>query len=283
MKPIVKWAGGKTKLAPAINTAFSTPCAGVYFEPFLGSGAVYLHRRAAGQVPRSVLSDANGKLMAVHLAVRDELGAVFNALDALPGDDWRERYYDIREAYNEGPFVGASHAARFLWLNRACFNGLYRENRGGKYNVPVGSYVRLSLPSREHFQRVSELMQGTELVVSSFEDVMSRASDGDQVYCDPPYVPLSETACFTGYCKTPFGLAEQRLLAEVARQAATRGAQVVLSNHDLPVVREELYPEDDGFRHLAYPMVARAISRNGAGRKRVGEVIASIGPNIEAA
>jgi DNA adenine methylase len=112
--------------------------------------------------------------------------------------------------------------------------------------------------------------------VASFGAVVGQAREGDQVYCDPPYVPLSETACFTGYCSSPFGFAEQRELAQAARKAALKGATVVLSNHDLPIVRHQLYQETLGFRHVARPRVARAISRGARGS--VDEVIARIGP-----
>ena len=105
---------------------------------------------------------------------------------------------------------------------------------------------------------------------------MAEAGGDDHVYCDPPYVPLTETANFTGYCSLPFGIREQRRLALVARKAAFKGARVVLSNHDLPVVRNELYPSSSGFQHVARPRVARAISRGARGR--VAEVIAAIGP-----
>jgi len=278
MKPILKWAGGKARLAPQIADAFGEACDGTYYEPFLGSAAVYLHLKANGLVGRAVLSDANPKLVEVHRAVRDNLGKLLSAIDDLPTDDWRERYYEVRESFNAGPQRGVAHAARFLWLNRAGFNGLYRENRSGKFNVPVGRYSKLSFPSPEHFKTVSELLKGVELVEASFDQVMNEAGEGDHVYCDPPYVPLSETASFTGYCKTPFDIAEQKALATMARKAAFKGAKVVLSNHDLPVVRNELYPSASGFHHVARPRVARAISRAARSRGRVTEVIATIGP-----
>lgn len=276
MKPILKWAGGKARLADKIAQVFAGPCEGTYFEPFMGSGAVFLHLKAQGLVQKAVLSDANAKLVAMHQAIRDDVDGVLRALASLPGQDWRERYYEVREAYNEGPFEGAGHAARFIWLNRAGYNGLYRENRHGHFNVPMGRYAELKLPDPEHFRRVSELLQDTELLSAGFEAVLGRAGEGDHVYCDPPYVPLSQTACFTGYCSTPFDLDHQRLLAYEARQAALAGATVVLSNHDLPFVRNELYPRGDGFRYEANPRVARAISRGKRGQ--VSEVIAAIGP-----
>jgi DNA adenine methylase len=276
MKPVLKWAGGKARLADRIDQAFVDRCDATYYEPFVGSGAVFLHRKARGRVGRAVLSDANPKLVAMHVAVRDDVDAVLEALDALPTEGWKDRYYEVRDLYNAGPFTGAAHAARFLWLNRAGYNGLYRENRRGEFNVPCGKYGALRLPDADHFRRVSDLLQDTEIRVASFSSVVAEAGEGDQVYCDPPYVPLSETACFTGYCSSPFGFAEQRALALAARKAALKGATVVLSNHDLPVVRHQLYQETLGFRHVARPRVARAISRGARGS--VDEVIARIGP-----
>ena len=281
MKPLMKWAGGKARLAAQIADAFAEPCRGVYYEPFLGSGAVFLHLHAAGLVRRAVLSDANPKLVEVHRAVRDRLEELLRELAALPDEDWRERYYDVREAYNQGPFEGPRHAARFLWLNRAGYNGLYRENRKGRFNVPVGRYTALRLPDALRFREVSDALQQVRLRAGSFEEVLGDAGSGDHVYCDPPYVPLTETASFTGYCSRRFDLPEQRSLAEHARLAALRGAMVVLSNHDLPVVRDELYPQSAGFRHVAKPSVARAISRGTRGR--VKEMIAAIGPLVETA
>ena len=276
MKPILKWAGGKARLAEQIAAVFARPCEGTYFEPFMGSGAVFFHLKSKGLVSKAVLSDANHKLIAAHVAIRDDVGAVLSALARMPGDDWRERYYEVRDAYNSGPFEGPAHAARFLWLNRAGYNGLYRENRRGEYNVPLGRYTSLKMPGEQHFREISEMLQGVELLSAGFHEVLERARPGDHVYCDPPYVPLSETACFTGYCSSPFDNEEQRKLAQHARKAALSGATVVLSNHDLPIVRDELYPASEGFRYLAKPTVARAISRGARGR--VTEVIAAIGP-----
>ena len=227
MRPLLKWAGGKSRLAEQIAGVFGGPCAGTYFEPFLGSASVFLYLKSHGLVERAVLADVNPKLIEVHLAVRDQVDNVLAAFADLPSDDWRERYYDVREAYNEGPWSGPEHAARFFWLNRAGFNGLYRENRRGLFNVPVGSYKRLNLPSRERFHAVSEQLKDAELITASFEDVMRRAGPEDHVYCDPPYVPLSATASFTGYSSSPFGLNEQRGLAKCAQDAGERGARVV--------------------------------------------------------
>lgn len=280
MKPLLKWAGGKARLARDIHRAFGGPCTGTYHEPFAGSAAVFLYRRSLGAIRGpAILSDLNGKLMATHRAVRDEVDAVLAELARLPAEDWRERYYDVREAYNTGPWEGPAHAARFLWLNRAGFNGLYRENRSGRFNVPVGRYKSVALPSHERFREVSAMLQGVELVTCGFDEALRRATNGDQVYCDPPYVPLSGTAKFTAYCSAPFGHDQQLALAHSARTAAARGSKVVLSNHDLPVVRDDLYPLADGFRHVARAKVSRAISRKASSRSaRVTELVTRIGP-----
>ncbi|MCB9675995.1 MAG: Dam family site-specific DNA-(adenine-N6)-methyltransferase [Alphaproteobacteria bacterium] len=278
MKPLLKWAGGKARLAPEICEAFAGPCSGTYLEPFAGAAAVALFRLQRGDIGDAVLTDVNHKLIAVHAAVRDHVDDVLEELAAMPYDDWKERYYQVRAAYNDGPFKGPAHAARFIWLNRAGFNGLYRENKRGEHNVPVGRYTRVSIPDESHFRKVSELLRGVHLSADDFRTALTRAGKGDQVYCDPPYVPLSATANFTAYCKAPFGLPEQIALAEAARDAASRGAQVVLSNHDTPLVRDRIYRLDRGFRFHSTPEVSRAISRKGDSRVAVSEVIAAIGP-----
>ncbi len=278
MKPLLKWAGGKSRLAGQLDDAFGQACAGTYFEPFVGSGAVFLWRRANERVSDSVLADANPKLVAFHAAIRDAADDVLHELSRLPVVDFKATYYDVREAFNAGPHTGPLHAARFLWLNRACFNGLYRENRDGGFNVPVGSYAEVKVPSADEVHAVARLLEGVELHVGSFEDLLRRAGRGDQVYCDPPYVPLTQSASFTAYCKDVFGMKEQRRLAQEALRASLRGATVVLSNHDLPVIHRELYPVAEGFHMHARPAVSRAISRDVSSRKAICEVIARIGP-----
>ncbi|MFT6234219.1 MAG: DNA adenine methylase [Myxococcota bacterium] len=278
MKPILKWAGGKARLAPTISEAFRTKCKGTYYEPFIGSAAVYLHRKTAGEVSTAVLADINPKLVHVHCAIRDCLDDVLEELSKLPREGFEAHYYGVREQFNVGPYEGALHAARFIWLNRACFNGLYRENKKGFFNVPVGRYKKVSLPPVAAFRAVSEALQDAEIRVADFREIVALAGPNDQVYCDPPYVPLTATANFTGYAKGAFADAEQRALAYLARKAALSGALVVLSNHDTPYVVDDLYTKKAGFKHVARPRVARAISRAAAGRVKVGEVIASIGP-----
>jgi DNA adenine methylase len=275
---LLKWAGGKSRLAPLISSAFSGPCTGTYFEPFLGSAAVFLHRFAAGEVGAAVLSDANPKLTAFHIAVRDQVDDVVAKLAALPIEDVRDRYYDVREAFNDGPHAGPRHAARLIWLNRTNFNGLYRENRNGGYNVPAGRHQRIDIPSASRLREVSSALQGVEIVACSYEQAFQRAGRGDQLYCDPPYLPLNATARFTSYYRERFSVEHQVELAGHAMRAAFHGAEVVLSNHDVPLVRDELYRHCCGFRHVARPQVSRAIAGAAASRRSTAEIVAAIGP-----
>ena len=133
LKTILKWAGGKARLADQIEAAFREPCKGTYYEPFAGSAAVLLYRKARGSVKRAVLSDANAKLMAVHRAVRDDVEGLLAALAEMPTDDWRERYYDVRAMYNEGPWEGPKHAARLSGLIEPVSTGF--TERIGKANT----------------------------------------------------------------------------------------------------------------------------------------------------
>ena len=276
MKPVLKWAGGKARLADRIADVFGRQCKGTYYEPFLGSAAVFLRLKTLGLVGRAVLSDVNAKLVAVHTSLRDNVDAVLVELARLPSDDWQERYYEVRDRFNEGPHNGAEHAARFLWLNRTGYNGLYRENRQGRFNVPRGRYRGVRLPHEDHFREVSALLAEVELRSEPFAEVIRQAGPDDQIYCDPPYVPLDATSRFTDYCRLPFGHAEQLALAEASEAAAERGAHVVLSNHDLPIVREQIYPEARGFVHARDFGVRRAISCSA--RRQVRELIVEIRP-----
>lgn len=282
MKPLLKWAGGKAKLAAKIDKVFGGPCEGTYYEPFCGAASVFLYRRAAGRVERAVLSDANRRLINFYTVVRDDPVGLLAECDALPdlsSDRWLDEYYAVRDAFNGADRnLGVGQAARMFWLNRTCFNGLYRENASGGFNVPVGSFKRPRLPGRQHILRVSELLQGVELVCGDFDAHLLAAGPGDQVYCDPPYVPLSTTSKFTRYSLGDFGPPEQSRLAELAAEAGERGAQVVLSNHDTPVVRNELYTQARGFECAHRLKVRRSISAKTGTRGLAGELIIRVGP-----
>jgi DNA adenine methylase len=299
--PLLKWAGGKSRLAPRIALALAAGLAAggdgeglnagtAYVEPFCGSLAVYLYLRSRFGIgtmgPAPLLCDTNRRVVAFHQAVRDTPYDVLEELGRLPADgSYREAYNTVRTAFNEGMNGGARHAARMLWLNKACFNGLFRENKKGMFNVPVGRYERLSLPSADQVYQVSRLLEGTRLEALDFPASLRLAREGwwipgtetwgerkiqKVVYCDPPYVPLSETASFTGYAAGGFGLEDQAVLGRELVQTARAGAVVVLSQADLPAVTDK----DGLFAGLEVVdrfEVQRSISRGARGK--AGEVL----------
>jgi DNA adenine methylase len=279
-RPLLKWPGGKSRQAAEIAAAIG-PVRGTYYEPFVGSAAVYLHLRSAGLVERAVLSDVNERLLDVHREVRDDVEAVLRILGALPVEgDWRGDYYGIRKALNDG-YPGLMRAARMIWLNHACFNGLYRENQKGEFNVAAGDYARISLPTHEHFREVSGLLRGAHIDVRDFRDSLQLAGPGDVVYLDPPYVPISKTSSFAAYSADGFDYFDQIDLAIEAQNAATRGARAVISNHDLPATRG-LYCKEDGFRLVRTSPIRRSISCKGTARAAVAEGLWVIGGEMEA-
>lgn len=270
MRPLIKWAGGKSRQADTIGYflgprqgLLAGPCLGDHVEPFFGAGAVFLRRAAAGSVTRAVLSDANDKLIGMHLAVRNEPHRVIDALYELPARMWREVYYQVRDDFNAFRQEGAEHAARFIWLNHACFNGLYRENKAGDFNVPIGRPSGkpgpLSLPDREHILNVSRLLKMAEIVHADFRTVIARVGAGDQLYCDPPYVPLNATS-FVDYVAGGFSAQDQSDLAAATLAAAQRGARVVVSNSDTEICRA-LYPSP-AWTPVGL-LASRSISRTG--------------------
>ena len=272
--PLFKWAGGKRRLAARILAAFpqgteTTP----WHEPYLGSGAVALAAHAAG-ARTGVLGDLGLGLMNAHRHVVHNPDEFSRAIDDRPWDaTWRASYAEIRDRYNAAPAsTTLARAADFAWLNRAAFNGLYRENRAGHFNVPPGSYTTLARPSLDAIRSVSAALAGFVLRVEDGASIVRKACSGERVYADPPYDPLSETASFTGYGSLPFGWEDQVALATACADAVERGVHVVASNHGTDRIRD-LW-EGLGFRVEPVDGVSRSIGCVGARRGvRVPEVL----------
>jgi DNA adenine methylase len=256
-EPFLKWAGGKRQLLPELRRHYPDDF-GTYFEPFLGSGAVFfdLLRHGALERRRAVLSDTNVDVVGCCRAVRDRTEAVIAHLRRLADGHARggaPHYYDVRDRrFNpararldrlgeEAEAAGAytpGLAAMLIYLNRTGFNGLFRLNSRGKFNVPVGRYANPSICDEANLRRVAcALARHADLRVESFEAVLDRARPGDFVYFDPPYAPLSTTARFTSYTADGFGEAGHVRLQRVVIALARRGCAVVLSNSTAPLVR----------------------------------------------
>jgi len=265
-KPFVKWAGGKRQLLTKFRELYPDEF-GTYHEPFVGGGAVFfdLTVRCGPLGELAVLSDQNSELMDCYRAIRDDLGALMHALGRHQYDE--KHYYSQRER-DPAKLSLVERAARMLYLNRTGFNGLYRVNSKGKFNVPFGRHKNPTICDRPNLLACNAALADVELFDEPFETVLDRARKGDFAYLDPPYIPLSPTANFTAYQKHGFGMANQKKLADVFDQLAASGVMVMLSNSDVPWVHEAYA------RHTIRVIKARrAVNSNGARRGPVGEVV----------
>ncbi len=263
-RPFLKWAGGKGQLLAQYEPFFPDEW-GTYHEPFLGGGAVFFHLAQRGSPRRFKLSDINPELVNVYCCVRDQVEDLIALLSHHQAHHSRDYYYAIRAAHFEDSL---QRAARLLYLNKTCFNGLYRENSRGEFNVPLGRYRDPRICDAENLRAAAQILQGVEITVQPFWQIVERAEPGDFVYLDPPYHPISASSSFTAYSRFAFGEPEQIRLREVFVALANQGVQVLLSNSDCPFVRE-LYQE--------YPIktisASRAINSRGNKRGPIPEVL----------
>jgi DNA adenine methylase len=263
--PFLKWAGGKTQLLPVLEDFFPQEIKS-YVEPFLGGGAVFFFLQGRGWLKGDVLlADTNDELMNTYRAIRNRVDDVISELADLRKKHCEKHYYEVRDRrYRSGP----KGAARTIYLNKTGFNGLYRVNGSGKFNVPMGRYENPSIFSEDALRRVSAALAGARLLTQDFRKTIAKSGKRDLIYLDPPYVPLSKTASFTSYVAGGFGMNEQAELAEAVRAAHKRGARFVLSNSYTPDVRN-LY---EGFR-IETVSAKRMINCNGNARGPVKEAI----------
>ena len=285
-RPLLKWAGGKRQLLPALRRFYPSDF-DRYIEPFVGSGAVFFDLHNAGRLRGKdvFLIDSNADLIGCYEAVRDRAQDVARALDDLAAGhtaDPRGHYYSVRdERFNplrarlrqpDGRIeYSAELAAMLIYLNRTGFNGLFRVNARGAFNVPVGRYEKPRIADPDRLFRVSEALgsPGVRLAVGSFELTRDLARRGDFLYFDPPYAPVSATARFTSYTSTPFDIADQRRLQSVVVDLVRRGCHVVLSNSTAKEI-ERLYDANEEARAAglrAHRALARRSVNSDAGRR----------------
>ena len=271
-RPFLKWAGGKRSLLPEIMARMPDGDIDLFIEPFLGGGAVFLDLVRQGRIKKAILNDRNPELVHTWRMVRDEPGALIEAVRQWEPDE--ETYYKVR-AIEADTLSDVERAARVLWLNRTCYNGLYRINRSGRFNVPFGRYKRVQLVDEDNLWAVSEALQCATLYDIDFAGVMAMAGEGTVVYCDPPYWPLSDTSYFTAYDGQPFKTEDQERLAECFHALTDQGAKGILSNSwsDNTV---ELY-ERHGLHH-SQVMCRRNINCNASKRGPVPEIMVTTFP-----
>lgn len=265
-KPVFKWAGGKTQLLPEL-LARMPKTFDVYHEPFVGGGALYFALWNAGRITRAVLGDVNPDLMEAYEVLRDDTAALVSALREHRNE--RDAFYRVR---GEDPraLSPIERAARMIYLNKTCFNGLYRVNSKGQFNVPFGDNRGKTHCDEQGLLAAAQALRAAELRVESFESTMRGARKGDFVYCDPPYQPSSKTAKFTQYSTKAFGEAEQLRLRDAFCQLVAKGVHVLLSNSDTPLTGQ-LYRQFRVERVLA----TRRINSKAAGRGLVSELLVS--------
>lgn len=264
--PVLKWVGGKRQLLPELLGRFPKRF-GRYHEPFLGGGAI-----AFTVAPRAAsLADANSELINFYRQVRDNVDELIVLAKRHRYD--RDHYYEVR-SWDRVPGLSnlteLQRAARFLYLNRTCFNGLYRVNGSGHFNVPFGSYRNPTIVNESRLRALSSYLRGpgVQLALSEFEESLKHPERGDFVYLDPPYDPLSPTASFTDYSRGGFDRGAQVALRDACVELDRRGVKFMLSNSSTDFILEiysGLKVEQIGAR--------RSVSARGSGRVPVDEVI----------
>lgn len=265
-RPIVKYVGGKGRLLPELRARVPKMYKR-YYEPFVGGGALFFDLAPT----RATLGDTNEALIDTYKTVAANVEAVIKRLEGHRLEHSSNGYYyEVREWWNvqrsNTDRVGA--AAAFIYLNKTCFNGLWRVNRSGHFNVPKGDYKDPKIVDADTLRASAKVLAHTQLVLDDYRVTTAEAVEGDFVYFDPPYDPASKTASFTAYTKNSFGKQQQQELAEYARELSKRGVNVMLSNNDTPFIRS-LY-EDFCIDNVK---CGRSINSKGTKRGDVDEVI----------
>jgi DNA adenine methylase len=273
-RPFVKWAGGKTQLVDRLTFPKDFE---KYYEPFLGGGAVFFHLAACRTKDfRACLTDSNPDLVGAYATVRDSPDSLIDALVRIQ-NQWRrlpiskkgDHYYRTRDSPPD-PRDRIARAAWFIFLNKTAYNGLYRVNRKGKFNVPYGDYPNATLCEPENLRNISSLLnrKGIELAVKDYAEALSCCSKDDFVYLDPPYQPVTKSG-FRDYTKQSFGEKDQRMLSDVFHELCDKGCKVLLSNSDSALVRQ-LYA--DSKYELTTDRLRALRMINSVGSRRTGAV-----------
>ncbi|MDO4909621.1 MAG: DNA adenine methylase [Corynebacterium sp.] len=265
--PILKWVGGKRQLLPALRTripeSFNT-----YFEPFVGGGALLLDLAPA----HAVINDVNEELISLYSLVRTDVPSLISRLSQF--SNTAEEYYSVREWDRDPEFwatlTPVDRAARLIFLNKTCYNGLFRVNSSGQFNVPYGHYKKPKIVNKEGLMALHEYFSKNDVQMHSrdYARVLNEATAGDFVYLDPPYDPISDTSSFTGYAKNGFDKAEQRRLKECCDDLNDRGVKFMLSNSATPFI-QDLYKD-----YVVEIIPARrSVNSRATGRGAVDEVV----------
>ncbi len=269
-KPFVKWVGGKRQLLAQFRKMKLyppdefNPETNKYFEPFVGGGAVFFDLLPLN----AELSDLNQDLVTTYNVIKSD---VEQLIDLLKTHKYEKDYFLAIRSQDSSSLNDREVAARFIYLNRTCFNGMYRVNSKGKFNVPFGRYTNPVICDEDNLRKVSKSLQNVEVKHQDYKAVLGSAKAGDFVYFDPPYYPVSKTASFTSYTSSAFLDKEQVELRDTVLELHRRGCFVMLSNSDVPFIRE-IYSKQDGIR-VNSVSAGRSINSKGSGRGKISEVL----------
>ncbi|MFW6026133.1 MAG: DNA adenine methylase [Candidatus Woesearchaeota archaeon] len=264
----VKWAGGKKQLISQFEKFFPEKV-DRYLEPFVGGGAVAFYMLKTRRPKETIISDINKELMTGYKVIRDKLDELMGKLKEHKENHCKEYYYKIRkqDRKEEVDLSDVEQTARFIYLNKTCFNGLYRVNSKGQFNVPIGSYKNPAILMKNDLKEISRLLNNVKVKQQSFEKVLDDAKEGDFVYLDPPYYPLNKDS-FTSYQQKQFLDEEHKKLAEVFKKLDEKGCRVMLSNSDTEFVKN-LYEDFN----INVVRARRSINCNGDDRGKINELV----------
>jgi DNA adenine methylase len=264
----LKWAGGKLQLIEQFKNLFPLNF-NDYYEPFIGSGAVFFYVKSKLKPHRAILSDINEELINCFVVVRDRPSELIELLLNHRNNHSKQYYYKVR-SIEDNRLDSVESAARLIYLNKTCFNGLFRVNSKGQFNVPFGDYQKPRIFDKNILFQASQLLQDVELRVMSFEKVLDFAGKDDFVYLDPPYIALSKTSSFTNYSKEHFCVKQHKKLSEVFRILDSHGSFVMLSNSNHPLIKE-LYGDYEN--SIITVRAKRMINSIGSKRGAINEIV----------
>jgi DNA adenine methylase len=253
-KPFLRWAGGKTRSALFLKAHLPSDFSRInrYFEPFLGGGSLFFSLRPQ----KAVLSDNNKDLIESYRAIQKNPILTSKYLSEHRGKTSEHYYYKMRNKYNNSK-PSIYRAALFIYLNKTCFNGIWRVNKRGEFNVPYGKQEHPSIPSKEELIRISEALASAEIIHCDYKDIIHRVQKGDFVYLDPPYPPLNSTSNFTQYTAEDFTKEDHKELALFSRELTRKGCHVLISNSDTEYIRS-LFKDDFHIFELEVTRLIRA-------------------------
>lgn len=262
----VKWAGGKKQLLEQFKQFFPKKI-DRYFEPFVGGGAVALYVIKTYNPKEVYLSDTNEELVNTYNIIKNNVEGLIKLLKLYKQKHSKEFYYGMRSE-DTNKLTELERAARFIYLNKTCFNGLYRVNSKGGFNVPMGSYKNPAICPEEDLREISKLLKNAKIEVKQFHEISKDVKKGDFIYFDPPYYPLNNSKSFTTYTKENFLEKEQEKLADVFKQLNIKNTKVMLSNSDSDFIKG-LYK---GYS-INIVKANRMINCNGDGRGKINEIV----------